>query len=115
MQTLSFLFLVKYETLTPKNSKVVHLGFVNGDYLIGCLAQVFLEVEAVDGMTRRIDCFSPKDIQSLVLIKHCSCGFNQCPILPLYNTILLRCVWCGELMLDSFFIKKIFNIGVPKF
>jgi hypothetical protein len=74
-----------------------------------------VEVEAVDGMTRRIDCLGPKDIQSLVLIKNCSCGFDQRPILPLYNAILLMCVWCGEFMLDSFFIKKFFKIGVPKF
>jgi hypothetical protein len=93
----------------------VHLEFVTGDYLVGCLAQVFVEVEAVDSMANHIDCFAPKDIRSLVLIKHCSCGFNRCPILPLYNTILLRCVWSGELMLDSFFIKKFFNIGVPEF
>jgi hypothetical protein len=97
------------------NSKVVHLGFVTGDYLVGCLAQVFVEVETVDGMTPHIDSFGPKDIRSLVFIKHCSCGFHQRPILPLNNVILLRCVWCGEFMFDSFFIKKLFNIGVLEF
>ena len=93
----------------------MHLRLVTGDYLVGCLAQILVDVETVDGMTRRVDCFGPKTIRSLVLIKHGSCGFNQCPILPLHNAILLWCIWSGELMLDSFFIKIFLNIGVSKF
>jgi hypothetical protein len=93
----------------------VHLGFVTGDYQVGCLAQVFVEVEAVDAMASHIDCFSPKNIQSIIFIKHGSCGFNQCSIFSFQNAILLRGVWSGEFMLDPFFIKKFFNIGVPEF
>src|SRR6187551_404441 len=63
-------------------------------------------------MASRANRLGPKVIWSLVLIKHGPCHFNQSPVLPLNNAILLRCVWCGELMLDSFFIKKLFNIGV---
>jgi len=93
----------------------VHLRLVTGDYLVGCLAQILVDVETVDGMTRRVDCFGPKTIRSLVLIKHGSCGFNQCPILPLHYTILLRGIWSGEFKLDPFFIKKFLNIGVSEF
>jgi hypothetical protein len=77
----------------------VHLGFVTGDYLVGSLAQVFVEVEAVDCMASRADCFGPKNIRSLVLIKHGSCSFNQYPILSLHDAILLS-VWSGELTID---------------
>src|SRR6185312_13725973 len=93
----------------------MHLRLVTGDYLIGCLAQIPVDVETVDGMTRRVDSFGPKAIRSFVLIKHGSCGFNQCPILSLHYTILLRGIWSGEFMLDPFFIKKFLNIGVSKF
>ena len=93
----------------------MHLRFVTGDYLVWSLAQVLVDVEAVDCMASGVDCFGPKTIQGLVLIKHGSCGFNQCPILPLHNAILLWCIWSGELMLDSFFIKIFLNIGVSEF
>jgi hypothetical protein len=74
-----------------------------------------MEVETVDCKARRVDNFSPKDIESLLLINHGSCSFNQYPILPLHNTILLRSVWSGEFKLDPFFIEKFFNIGFSKF
>ena len=93
----------------------MHLRFVTGDYLVWSLAQVFVDVEAVDCMTSGVDCFGPKAIRGLVLIKRGSCGFNQSSILPVHNAILLRSVWSGEFMLDSFFIKKFFNICIPKF
>ena len=93
----------------------MHLRFVTGDYLIWSLAKVLVDVEATDCMESCVDCFSPKAIRGLVLIKHGSCGFNQGTILPLHNAILLRSVWRGEFMLDSFFIKKFFNICIPKF
>ena len=93
----------------------MHLRFVTGDYLVWSLAQILVDVEAVDCMASGVDCFGSKAIQGLVLIKHGSCGFNQGPILPLHNAVLLRSVWSGEFMLDSFFIKKFFNICIPKF
>ena len=93
----------------------MHLRFVTGNYLVGCLAQILVDVETVDGMADRVDCFCPKDIRSLVLIEHGSCSFNQRPILPLHYTILLRGIWSGEFMLDPFFIKKFLNIGVSEF
>ena len=93
----------------------MHLRLVTGDYLVGCLAQILVDIETIYGMTRRVDCFGPKAIRSLVLIKHGSCGFNQCPILPLHYTISLRGIWSGGFMLDPFFIKKFLNIGVSEF
>ena len=58
-----------------------------------------------------VDRFRPIVGWSLVLIQHCSCGFYESSILPLHNTILLS-IWNRKLMLDSFFIKKLFNVGV---
>jgi hypothetical protein len=63
-------------------------------------------------MTSRVDCFHPKTIRSLLLIKHGSCGFNESSILPLHYPILLWSVWDGELMTNTFFIKTLLNVGV---
>ena len=93
----------------------MHLRLVTGNYFVGSLAQILVDVETGDGMTRRVDSFGPKAIRSLVLIKHGSCGFNQRSILSVHYTILLRGIWSREFMLDPFFIKKNFNIGVSKF
>ena len=93
----------------------MHVGFVTHDYLVWSLAQVLVDVEAVDCMASGVDCFGPKTIRGLVLIKHGSCGFNQGPILPFHNAILLWSVRSKEFMLDSFFIKKFFNICISKF
>ena len=93
----------------------MNLRLVTGDYFVGCLAQIFVDVETIDGMTRRVDCFYPKDIRNLVLIKYGSCGFNQHPILSFHNSILLRCICSGEFMIDSFFIEIFLDIGVSEF
>ena len=44
----------------------------------------------VDSMTSGVDCFGPIVVQSLVLIKHCSCHVNECSILPLNHPILFE-------------------------
>ena len=76
----------------------MHFRFVTGDYLVWSLAQVLVDVEAVDCMASGVDCFGPKAIRGLVLIEHGSCGFDQGSILPLHNAILLRSVWSGEFL-----------------
>ena len=65
-------------------------------------------------MTRRVDYVRPKLIRDLVLIKYCSCGFNESSILPLNNSILLS-IWNRELVTNSFFIKIFFYVGVLEF
>ena len=89
----------------------MHLRFVTHDNFVGCLAQILVKVETVDCTTSGVDCFSPKDIRSLVLIKHGSCGFNQCPILPFHNVILLRSLWNREFMPSSSLIKSLIKEG----
>jgi hypothetical protein len=58
-------------------------------------------------MNRGGDGFSPKVIGRLKFIQHCSCHLNKCPVLPLNNTILLRGIGCGELVLDPFILKEL--------
>ena len=74
-----------------------------------------VKIEAVDSMASRVDGFGPKDVLSLVLVQHGSCHLNKSSVLPLNYPILLRGIWNSKFMLDALFIKKLFNIGVPKF
>ena len=58
-------------------------------------------------MTRGVDGFGPKVVWRLELRHHGPCRIHQCPVLPLRNTVLLRGVWCGILMLDPLITKKL--------
>jgi hypothetical protein len=60
--------LVENETFAPKHSKVGHLRLLTSDKIIGGLLVKLVKIEAVDGMASRVDCFSPKDVLSLVIV-----------------------------------------------
>ena len=63
-------------------------------------------------MTRGVDGFSPKVVWRLELRHHGPCRIHQRPVLPLRNTILLRGVRCGILMLDPLITKKLIQGAV---
>jgi hypothetical protein len=71
-----------------------------------------MKVESVDGVASGVNRLCPKPIWCLVLIKHGSCHIQKSSILPLYYTILLRCVGRRELMLDALLLKKSLNLRV---
>jgi hypothetical protein len=71
-----------------------------------------MKVEWVDGVAIDVNRLRPKPIRCLVLIKHGPCHIQKSSILPLHNTILLRCVGRGELMLDVLLLKIAFNLRV---
>ena len=102
-QTNTFL---ENETLTPEHPEVLEIGLVLGEYLIRSLVQAFAEIEPIGCMTRCVDGFGPKVVWRLELRHHSPCRIHQRPVLPLRNTVLLRGVRCGILMLDSLITKK---------
>ena len=69
-----------------------------------------MKVEPVDGVAGGVNRLSPKPVQSLILIKHGPCHVQKSSILPLYYTILLRCVGRRELMLDALILKEAFDL-----
>jgi hypothetical protein len=71
-----------------------------------------MKVESVDGVASGVNRLRPKPIRCFVLIKHGPRHIQESFILPLHNTILLRCVGRGELMLDALLLKKSFNLRV---
>jgi hypothetical protein len=72
-------------------------------------------IEPVYGMASCIYIFRPKPLRCLVFSKHCPRHVDERPVLPLYYTILLWCVGSGELMLDAFFLKKLFYLKILEF
>jgi hypothetical protein len=71
-----------------------------------------VKVELVDGVASGVNRLHPKPIRCLVLIKHGPCHIQESSIFSLHNTVLLRCVWRRELMLDALLLKKSFNLRV---
>jgi hypothetical protein len=70
-----------------------------------------MKVESDDGVASGVNRLCPKLIRCIVFIKHGPCHIQNSSILPLYYTILLRCVRRRELMLDAL-LKKSFNLRV---
>jgi hypothetical protein len=63
-------------------------------------------------MTCRVDCLHAKSVRGLVFIKHGSCHLYESSVLPFGHPILLRGIGGQKLMLDAFFIKKVFDLSV---
>ena len=63
-------------------------------------------------MTSCLNRFRPKVFWRLLLIKHRSRHLDERPVLPLNNSILLRCVHILELAGNPFFVKKGVHICV---
>jgi hypothetical protein len=74
-----------------------------------------MKIEPVYGMASCIYSFRLKLLRRLVFSKHCPCRVNECPVLLLYYTIFLWCVGREELMLDAFFLKKLFYLKILEF
>jgi hypothetical protein len=65
-------------------------------------------------MTCRVDRLRPKLVPGLVFIKHGSLHLYESTVLSFGHSILLS-VESQKLMIDTFFIKKVFYLSVLKF
>ena len=65
-------------------------------------------------MATHVDCFHLKVFQRAMVVQHRPCQCDECLILPLNDSVLLRCVCGGELVLDAFFITPCVNIVVAE-
>ena len=71
-----------------------------------------MKVDPVDGVASRVHGFRPKALGGLELSKHSPRHIYERHVLPLYHTILLRCVGSGELVLDPFLLKELLHLKV---
>src|SRR3954470_10632546 len=92
--------LLKNETLTPEDPKILDVGILPGDDFIRSFVQDLAEIKTVGCMTSSVDGLFPKVVSTVELRHHCSCCINQSAILPLGNTILLRGISSGIFMFD---------------
>jgi hypothetical protein len=103
-------FLHQNVAFAPKYMKVRNIGFVTGKEFVGGLLEKAMQIEPVYGVAGCVHSFRPKPLGRLELSKHRSRHVDKRSVLPLYHTILLWCVGSGELMLDAFLLKKLFNL-----
>ena len=74
-----------------------------------------MKIDPVDGVASRVHGFRPKALGGLEFSKHRPRHIDERHVLPLYHTILLRCVGSGELMLDPLLLKELFHLKVLEF
>jgi hypothetical protein len=74
-----------------------------------------MKVDPVYGVASRVHSFRPKPLGRLELPKHRPRHVYERHVLPLYHTILLRCVGGEELVLDSFLLKVLLHLKVLEF
>src|ERR1043165_3266033 len=106
---------ISNETRSAKYPKIGHIRLVTSDKLMRSFLQELMKVNLVDDMADSVDSFGPEPDWGLVFSKHCSGHFNKCAILPLDNSILLRCVCSRKFMSEAIIIKKIFDMSVFEF
>jgi hypothetical protein len=71
-----------------------------------------MKVDLVYGVASRIHSLQPKPLGRLEFSKHRPRHVYKRPVLPLYHSVLLWCVWSGELVLDSFLLKVLLHLKV---
>jgi hypothetical protein len=71
-----------------------------------------MKVDSVYGVESHVHGFRPKPLGRLELSKHRPRHVYERPVFPLYHTVLLWCVWSGELVLDSFLLKILLHLKV---
>jgi hypothetical protein len=74
-----------------------------------------MKIEPIYGTTSCIYNLRPKPLMRFVFSKHYPRHVDERIVLPLYYTILLWCVGIEELMLDAFFLKKLFYLKILEF
>src|ERR1041384_3800962 len=106
---------ISNETWSTKHPKVRNIRLVTSDKLMRSFLQELVKVNLVDDMAGSVNSFGPEPNWSLVFSKHCSGHLNKGTILPVNNTILLRCISSREFMSEAIIIKKIFNVSIFEF
>jgi hypothetical protein len=93
--------LFQDEALVSKHPEVAYLRWPSKPQLIRSLLHKSSKENAIGNMAHGVDHFSPISPRSPVLIKHRPSHLNKGPILALNNTVLLRDIRKGKLMLEA--------------
>src|SRR3954465_672115 len=74
-----------------------------------------MKIHPIDDVAGSVDCFSPPPKRSVVFSKHRSSHLDEGSVLPFKDAILLRSVWCRELMSDAHLIEEFLYARVLEF
>src|ERR1044072_6602555 len=95
--------------------KVRNVGLFVLPQFIGSLIQNWPYRNSILNITRYVYSFCPKVLSHVSLLNHGASHLLQCPILALYNSIVLRSSRAGEIMGYAIRIKKILKVFILKF
>ena len=104
--------LFQDEALASKHPVVAYLGWSSKLQLIRSLLHESPKENAIGHMASYVDRLGPKPPRSPMLIEHRPSYLNKGPILMLNNTILLRDIRRGKLMLDTQRSTKGFKMSI---
>src|ERR1044072_7790440 len=109
------IFSIQYIADTTKMMKVRDVGLFVLPQLIWSLIQNWPYRNSVLNITRCVYSFYPKVLRHVSFLDHGVSHLLHSPILPLYNSILLRSSRAGEIMGYAIRIKQILKVLVFKF
>jgi hypothetical protein len=93
--------LFQDEAFAPKLLEVAYLGWSSESQLIRSLLQESSKENEIGNMAHGVDRFDPISPKSPMLIEHRPSHLNKGPILAINNTILLKDISRGKLMLEA--------------
>jgi hypothetical protein len=107
--------LFKHKAFAVKYPEMANIGWTSKSQLIRSLVQESLKKDVIGYMTSSVDRFSPKLSRSPMLIEHRPSHLNKDPIFAFNNTILLRYIWRGKMMIKSQRSTKGLKMSVLEF
>src|ERR1044072_4747555 len=109
------IFSVQYIADTTKRMKIRDVGLFVLPQFIRSLIRNWPYGNSILNITSCVYSFCPKVLRHVSFLNHGASHLLQCPILPLYNSILLWSSRVGEIMGYAIGIKKILKVLIFKF
>src|ERR1044072_8380956 len=109
------IFSVQYIADTTKWMKIRDVGLFDLPQFIRSLIQNWSYGNSILNITSCVYSFCRKVLCHVSLLNHGASHLLKCPILPLYNSILLWSSRAGEIMGYAIRIKKILKVFIFKF
>src|ERR1044072_1980647 len=106
------IFSIQYIADTTKRMKIRDVGLFVLPQFIRSLIQNWPYRNSILNITSCFYSFCPKMLCHVSLLNHGASHLLQCPILPLYNSILLWSSRAGEIMGYAIRIEKILKVLV---
>ena len=108
------LAVVENKTPATESSKVLHIRFLTSVKLVWSLLQQGFDESSVGDVACCVYCLSLKIFRQSIFTQHTFCHFDECSVLLLNDSILLRSSRSWELMHDSMVFIEGFELWIFK-